>query len=79
MRIARIIVSQGSAEGNCAARRLGGAGKGIDEAIASCRRVSVERGKLNIFQQVETLLQDKSELLEDSCTTRDQRRVLWLK
>ena len=66
MRIARIIVSQGSAEGNCAANDVGGAGKGIDEAIVSCRRVRKERGKLNIFQRVETLLQDKSELLEES-------------
>ena len=41
VRIARIIVSQGSAEGNCAANDVGGAGKGIDEAIATCHRVRV--------------------------------------
>ena len=73
MRIARIIVSQGSAEGNCAAIRSVRAGNGIAEAIASCHRVRGGNRQTKHFPAGENLLQDKSELLEDSCNTKDQR------
>ena len=73
MRIARIIVSQGSAEGNCVAIRSVGAGNGIAEAIASCHRVRGGNRQTKHFPAGGNILGDKSELLEDSCNSMDRR------